>query len=157
MVVRWDRIAVFGIYLTPRLSSAEYSRRLDEMEGCARRHSLLSGPLLAAGDFNAKSPLWGSPRQDGKGRALQEWAAGLGLCILNTCTTSTCVRAQGESIVDLTWVSPQACRMVWGWRVAAEAETLSDHRYVEMRTAPSSRLVLPPPRNSESDTASGIR
>jgi len=65
------------------------------MERCARRHSLLSGPLLAAGDFNAKSPLWGSPRQDGKGRALQEWAAGLGLCILNTGTTSTCVWTQG--------------------------------------------------------------
>jgi len=29
VAVRWGRIVVFGIYLTPRLSSAEYSRRLE--------------------------------------------------------------------------------------------------------------------------------
>lgn len=49
--------------------------------------------------------------------------AGLGLCIKNIGTTSTCMRPQ-ESIVDLTWVSPSTDRIVWDWRLVADAEPI---------------------------------
>lgn len=35
-----------------------------------------------------------------------------------------------ESIVDLTWASLSAARLVRNWKVAIEMETLSDHRYI---------------------------
>ncbi|KAF9824062.1 hypothetical protein SFRURICE_020328 [Spodoptera frugiperda] len=42
----------------------------------------------------------------------------------------TCVRWQGESVVDLSWATASACRMVANWRVAEDIVTLSDHRHI---------------------------
>jgi hypothetical protein len=72
---------------------------------------------------------------------LEEWAAGLDLLILNERSRSTCVRSRGEFIVDLTWASPAAARLVGSWGVK-DIETLSDHLYIEMTVRATSREVL---------------
>ncbi|XP_011874031.1 PREDICTED: uncharacterized protein LOC105565438, partial [Vollenhovia emeryi] len=76
-------------------------------------------------------------------RDVVDWAARLGLHILNVGTTSTCVRPQGESIIDLTWSSPAASGWVTSWRVAEEMEILSDHLPIEVerRRAPRRRTA----------------
>lgn len=107
-------------------------------------------PALVMGDFIAKSRHWGCPSEDRRGEALRDWAGSLGLTLLNVGKEATCVRPQGESIVDLTWASPAALRMVGGWRVATELETLSDHRYIELRLAPP-----PGPRWSQIGRSAG--
>ncbi|RLU18068.1 hypothetical protein DMN91_010311 [Ooceraea biroi] len=89
-------------------------------------HSL----VLVAGDFNAKSVLWGSRRPDVKGEDLADWAAGLGLQLINEDSDSTFVRWTRESVVDLTWASPAVARRMTEWRVLSVVETLSDHRYI---------------------------
>jgi len=122
---QWGRIAVFSVYLSPALDAAQFTRRIDRMGECIRR--LLPRPVLVAGDFNAKAGLWGSPQTNRRGSVLIEWAAELGLSILNSGTRSTCVRPQGQSIVDLSWVSPSAARLIGEWRVMVDAESLSDH------------------------------
>jgi len=71
------------VYLSPALDVAQFARRLDGRGECVRRLLLLPSPILVAGDFNAKSRLWGSPRTDARGNVLAEWAAELGLSILN--------------------------------------------------------------------------
>ncbi|XP_024882910.1 uncharacterized protein LOC112461763 [Temnothorax curvispinosus] len=95
--------------------------------------------MVVAGDFNAKSALWGSPVTDRRGRILETWAAGLDLVIVNSGQVQTCVRRQGGSIIDLTWASPPVARRIEGWRVAEETESLSDHLFIEM-----SLSVIPP-------------
>lgn len=35
-------------------------------------------------------------------------------------------------VVDLTWATPAAARLVQDWKVVDEAETLSDHLYIQM-------------------------
>jgi len=142
VAAQWRRIAVFSTYLSPALDVAQYTRRLDRMGECANRLLLLSSPVLIAGDFNAKFRLCGSPQSNRRGNVLAEWAAVLGLSILNSGTRSTCVRPRGQSIVDLTWVSPLAAHLVSDWRVVADAKSLSDHRYIEIASAPASREVL---------------
>ncbi|EFN86587.1 hypothetical protein EAI_07816, partial [Harpegnathos saltator] len=90
-------------------------------------------PVVVAGEFNAHSEEWGcSPRQrDLRGNVVADWAAGLGLVLMNTGSTSTCVRAGGGgSVINLTWASPSAARDFWEWVVEEERESLSDHRYV---------------------------
>ncbi|XP_011859573.1 PREDICTED: uncharacterized protein LOC105557050 [Vollenhovia emeryi] len=125
VTVKWGPITVMGVYIRPSLTRAELEDRLDEMERQVRR--LLPGPVMIAGDFNAASTLWGSRRQNAKGAEVVAWANRLGLHLENRGNTSTCVRPQGESIVDLTWTSPGATRMISSWRVAVELEILSDH------------------------------
>ncbi|XP_072764637.1 uncharacterized protein [Anoplolepis gracilipes] len=43
----------------------------------------LSKPIVVAGDFNAWNRAWGSRRDNRKGRVLEDWAAVLGLVLLN--------------------------------------------------------------------------
>ncbi|XP_011875263.1 PREDICTED: uncharacterized protein LOC105566123, partial [Vollenhovia emeryi] len=52
--------------------------------------------------------------------------------LVNEGRTPTCVRTQGESIVDITWATPSAMRLITRWRVEEGIETLSDHRYISV-------------------------
>ncbi|XP_011871632.1 PREDICTED: uncharacterized protein LOC105564109, partial [Vollenhovia emeryi] len=130
VAVEWGPLVVVGVYIRPSLTRAELEARLQELEDVVREY--LPGPLLVAGDFNAKSALWGSRRPDVKGAEVEAWAARLGLHLENVGAVSTCVRPQGESIVDLTWTSPAAARMVGSWEVAEGVELLSDHLPIEI-------------------------
>jgi len=73
-------------------------------------------PVFLAGDFNAHSALWGSRRGNRRGGIVKDWTAQLGLVLLNRGLVSTCVRPQGESIVDLTWATPRPSLGAEGWR-----------------------------------------
>lgn len=64
--------------------------------------------MILAGDLNAKSVAWGSPRSDARGRLLERWANVTGLYLLNR----------------------DIARRIRDWRVLEGAETLSDHRYI---------------------------
>ncbi|EFN77439.1 hypothetical protein EAI_07675, partial [Harpegnathos saltator] len=91
-------------------------------------------PTIVAGDFNAHSDEWGCGpwQRDPRGKAVADWAAGLGLVLMNMGSTSTYVRPNGggESVIDLTWASPSAARGFRRWVVEKERESLPDHRYV---------------------------
>jgi len=127
---RWGKWMVVGVYLTPRLRRAQYERGLARIAGCIRRHPRL--PAIVAGDFNAHSTQWGSPATDPKGRAAEEWAASLGLVLVNRGSESTCVRPQGESVVDLTWADPRVAAKVTAWQVVTGVYSGSDHLYIQM-------------------------
>lgn len=87
------------------------------------------------GDFKARSPFWGSLTSNSRGEAVVDWAAELGLHIGNVGMEPTCIRHNGASIVDLTWVSAAVRGRVREWRVLSSIETLSDHAYVAMSIA----------------------
>lgn len=75
------------------------------------------------------------------------WVESLGLYILNVGRVSTCVRHNGESIVDVTIGSPMMARTINSWRVVTDTETLSDHLYIQMNIGRvSGRLVHRPPQ-----------
>ncbi|XP_041977427.1 uncharacterized protein LOC121731828 [Aricia agestis] len=120
-------LTVVGVYFSP-------NRPIVELEALLLRLTAVvegsTQPVVVAGDFNAKSPLWGSPATNARGRLMEEWLAATGLVLANRGATSTCVRRQGESIVDLTLVSPAIAQHVTEWRVLSRTETLSDHLYI---------------------------
>lgn len=133
VAVEWGPLAVLGCYASPNCSLAEYEAFLDRVADCVR--SCLPRPVIVLGDFNAHSRAWGDRRDTVKGEATLEWAAALDLRLLNHGSASTCVRWQGESVIDLSWATLPAERMVVGWRVAEELVTLSDHRHITMDVA----------------------
>ncbi|XP_071578831.1 uncharacterized protein [Temnothorax nylanderi] len=113
VIVKWDRVYVAGVYISPTVDTVTFERVLEDIRISLAR--ILPGQVIVAGDFNAKSALWGSPagsihsRQnstgecgpcspvtDGRGRILEYWAAGLGLTVLNSGGIQTCVRHQGR-------------------------------------------------------------
>ena len=81
MVVRRGSVCVVACYLPPSWNLAEYEAALDAVAGVIRRQRPTG--MLIAGDFNAWSQCWGSPRTNARGRLVEEWADELGLCLAN--------------------------------------------------------------------------
>ncbi|KAL6420869.1 hypothetical protein ACFW04_014385 [Cataglyphis niger] len=77
---------VLGCYISPNVGLAHFEF-LDDVSAGFRRQ--LPCPIIVAGDFNAKSAGWGSRRTDVRGRALEDWAATLGLCLLTPLNTGS--------------------------------------------------------------------
>jgi hypothetical protein len=107
-----------------------YEAYWDGVAHCIRGY--LPCPLLVLGKFNARQRAWNDRLDNAQGETVLDWAATLDLRLLNRGFVPTCVRWQGESIVDLSWATPSALAMVSGWRVAEEVVSLSDHRHVRM-------------------------
>ena len=124
VVTAWGGMLIVGVYESPNVHTESLRRLLDEIR--SNIAPLMAQNVLVLGDFNAKSVLWGSPRTNARGEAVAEWAAELDMRLINEGSRSTCVRWQGESIVDLTWASPSAARKVRSWEVTVDLETLSD-------------------------------
>lgn len=114
-------------YLSP---NCDRSDALEYMDNLTNIVNSTRDPILIAGDLNAKSPLWGSSNINWKGQMLEEWIAETDFCIANQGTTATCVRYQGESIVDVTIASTNMIQLITDWKVLEEQESLSDHRYI---------------------------
>lgn len=53
--------------------------------------------------------------------------------LLNDKGVSTCQRWQGESVVDLVWATQETIARVTHCEVAQGKESLSDHRYIQIR------------------------
>ncbi|XP_072755744.1 uncharacterized protein [Anoplolepis gracilipes] len=139
----WGPNTVVWLYLPPSLSVREYGGRLDELAACLR--GLAPRPAVIAGDFNAHSLMWSSPRTNPNERLVETWAAVEDLRIFNQGSGNTFVGHRGGSIVDLTWASPAALRRVSEWRVLDYVETGSDHLYVWFLVVLTRDGTIPPP------------
>ncbi|XP_017764809.1 PREDICTED: uncharacterized protein LOC108554144, partial [Eufriesea mexicana] len=81
VAVPWNNVVVVRCYVSPNRGLPSWEWYLDEIG------SVLSGnmapPVLVLGDFNVHRVAWGSLRTGARGEALQDWAAGLDLRLLN--------------------------------------------------------------------------
>ncbi|KAL0830145.1 hypothetical protein ABMA28_003602 [Loxostege sticticalis] len=148
VAIKLRGMLLVGVYSPSGRRSAELEVALDRM-GVVIQQSPL--PVLAAGDFhdaNAKSTAWGSRLTDVYGDILLEWATVMGLCVCNVGTVATCVRPQGESLVDITFASPAVASRVRDWRVLVLVESGSDHRYVRFDIASANTGTNPNPARS---------
>lgn len=133
---RWvliNSIRVYSVYHSPNVTLAEYNLFLNRLESSVRG---TDGPILIAGDFNAKRPEWGSPLTDQRGDALAEFASSLDLHVCNTGDRPTFVRGASESYIDVTFASRTLWQKVSNWRVLNE-ESLSLHQYIAFDISPA--------------------
>ncbi|XP_018376742.1 PREDICTED: uncharacterized protein LOC108769974 [Trachymyrmex cornetzi] len=127
--VRWGDMLVAGTYLSPSMNATQFEDAMEELERWAIQN--MDKPIIIAGDLNAKSDMWNSEVTNARGNIVAEWASSLGMCCLNKGRESTCIRLNGESIVDISFANPAAATRVTDWFVFGR-ESKSDHRYVEI-------------------------
>lgn len=135
VAAKWIDIVIVGIYFSPNKSLIEFESFLGGLGAFIGQY--LPCSVLILGDFNAKSPAWGSPVTNARGEELEEWTALMGLVVVNRGSVQTCIRQNGGSIVDITLSCPSVARRITGWRVLEEVETLSDHRYIRFEITTS--------------------
>lgn len=92
--------------------------------------------------MTSKSPAWGSKHLCPRGERLESWATANDLISLNKGTNPTCIRAQGESTVDVTWITANLIRFAHDWSVQEEVETYSDHSYIEFNIGDKVRSAM---------------
>jgi hypothetical protein len=122
---------VFSCYISPNITTGEFERHLDDLASCVRTQG---GPVIVAGDFNAKAFMWGSAVEDAKGRMLADWAAATNLVAMNR-GEPTFERGGSTSVLDVTFCSPDVARRVHGWHVMEAGSTTSDHMPIEFEIA----------------------
>ncbi|GBN25120.1 Retrovirus-related Pol polyprotein from type-1 retrotransposable element R1 [Araneus ventricosus] len=100
---------------------------LAELETC---FMLPYDRVLLTGDFNSKSPVWGSDVEDERGRQLMEFVLSKGLAIVNEeDTIPTFDGSRGRSWVDITISDPLLLDNIFKWKVDLEP-TCSDHNSI---------------------------
>ncbi|KMQ92251.1 reverse transcriptase [Lasius niger] len=134
---------VISIYAPPSIDLFEFNVLLDELSGVL---SSRVERIILAGDFNAKARAWGAKATDHRGLLLTRWAAERDLRIVNEGQSPTCVRPQGQLIIDLTWVSPDLLQRVVNWRVRSDMESLSDHCFITFEV--ETGWKRPPPNHT---------
>lgn len=100
-------------YLSPNTTIEEYVNRLEEIARFGEEQGDVL--MIIAGDFNVRSVIWGDHTSNRRSALVHEMAATLDLRLANVGDESTCHRAQGHSVVDLTWAFPSMVRRIWRW------------------------------------------
>lgn len=109
----------------PRYAEADLLGRLERV--LSSTLSAPSRPFILAGDFNAKSALWGSQLQDRRGAQIEELLEKYNLTVVNNDSGPTFVGHRGSSNIDFTAANIGMYPKILDWRIADE-DTLSDHR-----------------------------
>lgn len=112
-------------YISPNVRTEIFQDIFDNMMEVLRgeeRH------LLIAGDFNAKSPLWGANIEDERGSIIVEWMAQVDLIILND-GEHTFERAASKTHIDITATSTNFANRVTNWHMTDE-HLYTLHRYI---------------------------
>ena len=117
---------VYSCYYSPNASLGIFQADLDDLEGSIRQWP---GPIIVAGDFNAKSRSWSGGPEDRRRQLLDEMMVSLDLIVINQPGMATFERRASPSVLDLTFLRPTQRKYLREWK-KIEEESLSDHRYV---------------------------
>lgn len=117
---------IISYYSFLNIKSREFEASLSQLQNMLERHK--NGCVVLAGDFNARSPIWGDRLSNIRGKILIDWIEYNDFRFLNNGTDPTYFSNMGESIIDLIWSSLEALGRITNWHVAMYLETLSVHR-----------------------------
>lgn len=144
------RILIVSCYCSPNVSLNEYSAFLNEVEQSVRSTSVPRGGVTIAGDFNAKSSVWGSASNDRRGDLLWDVMSSLGMTAANVGSTPTFFSVTRSSVVDITFTGDIGIN---GWRVMDDVESLSDHRYITFELGATVQSIVNPAETSSTGWA----
>lgn len=127
VAVTCQGFTLISAYVSPNLTLPLFISFLEEIKSLIIQ---VRSPIILCGDFNAHSSFWGSTRDNRRGTLLLDYMAEFDLRLVNSGSAFTCSRAQGNSIIDLTWASAGLMSSIEDWRVNESLASLSDHLYI---------------------------
>lgn len=125
--VEVEGLRIYSCYFSPNDPLETLTAELEHLEDS---FGTVKGEMLIAGDFNSKSPEWGSLTTDKRGALVTCMMARKNLIVHNHGGITTFRRGETGSIIDLTLTTEKLARRLQRWQVLEET-TLSDHQYIE--------------------------
>lgn len=137
-------LRVYSCYFSPskRLTIDVYKSFLIHLADSIRQ-----GPdeVIVAGDFNAHSPIWGSPYTCNKGEALTDMINSLNMVVMNQGNAPTYEKGGRASHIDVTFASSSISRWIQDWKVL-DINIESDHNPIFFAVHDRVQLPRPDPK-----------
>lgn len=130
VIIEWAGIGMVACYISPNVSMSDFANTMTYIQVDITKNSNITSWIIMD-DLNAKSETWGATRPDNRGIYLEDWMATLDLRVVNIGDKPTCVRWQGNSIVDVVFATHDLVSRIEDWRVRDDILSLSDHHYIE--------------------------
>ena len=107
--VALGQVAIFSCYFSPYVAEALVELDLAALEEHIRKWK---GPLILAGDFNAKARAWTGGPRDPRGDLLEEMMVAYNLVVTNQPGVHTYEKGIAKSILDLMFASPEVTKNI---------------------------------------------
>lgn len=143
MTVVVEGLKIVLCYFRPNTPMREFNAELDALEDIRRGWN---GPILFCGDFNAKSPAWGSRKTDRRGALILELLARIDVYPVRAggCPY-TFINGRGHTaVLDFAFCDAATLRRLRSTEVLVD-ETRSDHQYVLHTLYTPNTTMMPPP------------
>ncbi|XP_076301944.1 uncharacterized protein LOC143220095 [Lasioglossum baleicum] len=127
VAVRLDSYVVVSCYFSPNRTIEEYKDRIAELENFLNTIDI--SRCIVAGDFNAKSPAWGSSTLDGHGGIIMEMCNSCELIPTLSQGKFSFEKNGRRTLIDFMLCGKTAAEAISSSRILEEF-TASDHRYL---------------------------
>ena len=114
-------LIVSNAYIEPNSLTTEHINLLVKIINTHKNQ-----PLIVAGDFNSRHPLWHDNTANPQGIALSDLINDFELDIHNN-KEPTCITTNGSSIIDLTLTNNKATPRISNWYTSKQSNTIFDH------------------------------
>ena len=108
------QLAIFSCYFSLNVADVLVELDLVTLKEHIRKWK---GPLILAGDFNAKARAWTGRPRDPKGDLLEEMMATYNLVVANQPGVHTYKKGSARSVLDLLFASPEVIKNISSWKV----------------------------------------
>lgn len=121
----FEKWHLYCCYISPNIDQSTYQANVDLIMNDARD---TAEEYIIVGDLNSKSPMWGSPISDKRGKYLEEWISETNLTIQNT-GEHTFERGDSRSHIDVTFATQKIAKRIQSWQIL-EGEFHTYHRHI---------------------------
>lgn len=136
-LMQFPELLVYSCYWRPGGPLDLFEGFLANLEQDLRARATPDIAVAVAGDFNAKSPSWGSGSSDSRGQLLERFAASVDLWPVNVGSVPTFSAGDRPSVIDVTFANLPRGSSIRDWRVREDLFSDSDHRYVQFTISSS--------------------
>lgn len=130
VAVRLNNIAIVSIYLSPNTSEDVYAAKFERITEFLKGERRRGRSIIIGGDFNARSPAWGSDRQNQKGTIVLEELAKVEIYPVPPVGGHTFERRNERAILDIIATTPELQGQDAIYSRISDKESASDHKYI---------------------------
>lgn len=130
VAIKINKETYISIYLSPNISNEEYDFRLEKLAEIIKEERRKGRSICIGGDFNAKSPSWGSKEQNDRGNILLDRLLEWGLIPIKPEGGHTYEKGKAKSNLDFIAVTRDLTICRETKTSIMDMETASDHKYL---------------------------